>query len=1286
MSQELATVLFTDVEGSTALRTQRGDSVAHLRLQALHQVVTQEVEHHQGRVIKALGDGVLAVFRTPRTAVTCSIALQREVDALNRAHPDSVLRVRVGINTGEVLEENDDVFGEAVNAAARIAALAGGGQTLVSGVVRDLVGTMGDVSFEDKGPHSLKGFKDEWFLHEVLSEETPQLIFLDKTPFVGREPELAQLDRVVEQVLRGRGAVVMIGGEPGVGKTRLAEQVSLRAQQKGMLSFIGHCYEREASVPYAPFVEILEATAETVPADAFREVMGDSAPELARFAPQIKNLFPDIPPPADLPGEESRRYTFNSISRYMRRSAAARPLMLILDDLHWGDESTILLLEHLALNLHDVPVLIVGTYRDVELAVSRPLSRTLETLVRQRSAQRLSLKRLSEADVLAMLHRLSGSEPPRSLVNVIYSETEGNAFFVEEVFRHLLEEGKLLDPAGNWRTGLEVDELDVPEGVRLVIGRRLERLQEATKKVLTAAAVVGRVFEFGLFDAIADLGNLDPLDALDEAERAHLISPIKGRDARYSFVHELVRQTLLTDISLPRRQRLHLQIAEAIENKHSKDLERWTADLAHHFYQAGAAADLSKTIAYLIAAGDKALRTAASEEALRAYEDALTLVEDDMQRGQLLQRIGRARRGLRQWSEARVAWEEALNIFERRGARDHLARTCQLMSERHMYLGEWEKAIATLDRALAMPGEHTAQTGGALALQAVAYAWYGKYEEARERLDESIRIAEVVGHPRLSVGVLVARTVFSFCFGRVSEGIDVGYQAAQILRAAGSAWGLATVLSYVDFCLGVGGRWDDTEDIYAELWPLAGQTGNTAAQLFSHRWHEGLRWVRDGNIEDWARAAEQDIERALESELPWAADSYSWLGWCKVVAGDLEDGSAYLEKGVEGANEGCWQGWHLGFLMMHLSYVGQRERVLSYVPTVREAVKNGSQHTAGDIGLVGMAADALATLGEWDLVRELHETISNYFEEGLRITVGMMIPFQALLAVTCRATGAAVDAERHFQEAHRFAAEPGGAYQSAEINRLYGLALIDLGDAEERQRGRELLDAAGQGYETLGLHHWASVLRALRPTIEEGCSTHVPAVDPHEGSAVAFKREGEFWTLGRPDSPIRLKDSVGLGYLAQLLKHPGQEIHALDVVGLAEGTSADSTRQGLKGDTGETLDPQAKEAYRLRLVALQSDLEEAESWADDERAVRVRAEIDALTDELAKAVGLGGKDRMTGSVAERARVNVTKALKSAIAKIAKDDPLLGDHLMDTVRTGTQCAYLPGPDPAFRWVF
>jgi predicted ATPase len=244
---------------------------------------------------------------------------------------------------------------------------------------------------------------------------------------------------------------------------------------------------------------------------------------------------------------------------------------MLLDDLHWGDDATLALLEHVAPHLNKLAVLVVGTYRDVELDVGKPFEKSMATLVRQKLAERLSLKRLPEAAVADLLEALGGVPPPDAIVHVIFHETEGNPFFVGEVFEHLSEEGKLFDEAGAWKEDVRVDELDVPEGVRLVIGRRLERLSEATPKLLTVVAVLGRRFDLKLAEAVSGLEADAFLDAVEEAETANLISSMaSGRETVYAFSHELIRHTLMGTLSLPRRQRLHLRIASAIEQTYPR--------------------------------------------------------------------------------------------------------------------------------------------------------------------------------------------------------------------------------------------------------------------------------------------------------------------------------------------------------------------------------------------------------------------------------------------------------------------------------------------------------------------------------------------------------------------------------------------------------------------------------------------------------------------------------------------------------------------------------------------
>jgi len=698
------TILFTDVVGSTDLTTSRGDEAAQEIMRAQRDLTRQQVEEHSGHEIKGLGDGFMVAFTSARQAVACAVGIQRALDEHNRQQPlDEQVWVRIGLNTGEVIHEEEDLFGEAVNAAARIAAKAKGGQILVSDMVKGLLGRAKDVELVDRGRFRLKGFPERWRLLEVVwREETVTAPALaEKTPFVGREGERAELRRLLDQVADGRGALVMIGGEPGVGKTRMAEELMFEARQREMLALVGRCYEMEGAPPYVPFAEIIEAATRVLPLEALREALGDSAPEVAKLMPELRRLFPDIPWSPELPPEQERRYLFNGVRDFLARAGNVQPMVLLLDDLHWADDATMLLIQHIAHQINEMPVLLVGTYRDVELDVARPLARALEELLRQRLAHDVALSRLPEAGVGDMMRALSGREPPEPLVHAIYAETEGNPFFVEEVYKHLAEEGKLFDAQGRWRSDLEVSELDVPRGVRLVIGRRLERVGEDCRRVLTTAAVIGRKFSFELLDEFGEVETDILLDAIDDAERTQLITALEdGPEAHFTFAHELIRQTLVSGLSMPRRQRMHLRAAEGMEHVYAQDLEEHAADLAHHFYQAGAAADPQKAVRYLTLAGEQALAAVAYEKSVRLYEMALQALDreekpSETQRCELLLALGEARNKAGERDKAGEAFYEAADLGRKMGRAELLARAALGRGGRFL-LGEIDLAADAL--------------------------------------------------------------------------------------------------------------------------------------------------------------------------------------------------------------------------------------------------------------------------------------------------------------------------------------------------------------------------------------------------------------------------------------------------------------------------------------------------------------------------------------------------------------------------------------------------------------
>ena len=404
--------------------------------------------------------------------------------------------------------------------------------------------------------------------------------------------------------------------EAGIGKTHLIEAILEEARLRGAFANIGHCYEMEGSPAYVPFIEMLEHTARVAPRErsAARWRCGAGSGEAdAGAAPHVSRH----PASSGTASEQQRRWMFNAYLEFIQRAAGTTPLVHVFEDLHWADEPTLLLLQHLAQAVATSPVLMIGTYRDVELEVARPFARILENLLRQKLAMRISLRRLPVAGVEQMLTAMSGQTPPPSLARVVFEETEGNPFFVEEVFRHLAEEGKLFDEKGGFRLGLRMDQLQVPEGVRLVLGRRLERLSEDARRTLTTAAVIGRVFPLELLEELEKSRPDAALEAVEEAERAHLVeTESAGRQTRYRFVHELIRQTLAERLSLPRRQRLHARVADAMERVYQSSIEAHVSTRANHLYQAGAAVDHEKAIHFLSEAAKRAGETAAHEEPL----------------------------------------------------------------------------------------------------------------------------------------------------------------------------------------------------------------------------------------------------------------------------------------------------------------------------------------------------------------------------------------------------------------------------------------------------------------------------------------------------------------------------------------------------------------------------------------------------------------------------------------------------------------------------------------------
>lgn len=618
------TFLLTDIEGSTAAWEAEAGAMA-VALARHDELIEHVVTSRGGRLIKTRGEGdaTFSVFERPSAAASAAVELQ---DAI--AHEPWALRqpirVRVALHTGEVELRDGDYFGRAVNRVARLRSLAEGGQILCSGATAELVidSLADDVVLTDLGMRQLRNLARPEHVFELRLEtaerrpqspaaETPMerpalpAVLVGPGPFVGRGRELEGLLSAWQSALTEGVRTVLIAGEPGVGKTRLAGEWSQRAHEMGAVVLYGRCDE-DLGAPYQPFAEALRALVPCMGAERLRGLRGVEA--LLALVPGLADVVPDLAPPAHADPDTERYALFDAVVALLEIASASAPVLLILDDLHWAAKPTLLLLRHLLRFGDHARVQIVGTYRSTDLDRSHPLAAMLVDLHRDGTANRLNLGGLDEDDVTTYVTEAGYDD--EELAHALASVTGGNPFFLIEALRHVDESG------GVW------DQSTLPQGVREAVSRRLSRLPVETNKALAAAAVVGSRFSLELVEQV--VGN-DLIDAFDEARNAGIV--IEEPGGNYRFNHALVRQSLLAELASVRRMRLHQRIATTLETMPGAD-DELLAELAHHYFECAWAGNAAKAVLYCRRAADQAMARLAYEGAADLYRHALHALEE----------------------------------------------------------------------------------------------------------------------------------------------------------------------------------------------------------------------------------------------------------------------------------------------------------------------------------------------------------------------------------------------------------------------------------------------------------------------------------------------------------------------------------------------------------------------------------------------------------------------------------------------------------------------------------
>jgi DNA-binding CsgD family transcriptional regulator len=730
--------------------------------------------------------------------------------------------------------------------------------------------------------------------------------------FVGRHQEMAELRAALDDALSGRGRLVMLAGEPGIGKTRTSRELAAHATLLGAQVLWGRCHADQGAPPYWPWVQVIRSYLLGYSPEQVRSQMGAGAADIAEVVPEVRERWPGLQSPPALEPQQARFRLFDSITRFFKQASQAQPLVVMLDNLHWADRSSLQLLEFLAQEMAESRLLLLGTNRDMELTRRHPLTQTLGELVREPLFQRVLLRGLSQEEVGQFIQVTSGFTPPGNLVSVVHTQTEGNPLFMGEVVRLLLQDGGLT-PSASGRLPLSISQMErgsggeawsvrIPESIREVIGRRLERLSEGCNQVLSLASVIGREFELRLLERLLDEitgGGL--LEAVEEALAARVIEEMPQAVGRYQFAHVLIQDTLAGELSAARRALLHGRIAEALEQLYGDQVEAHAAELAYHFSQTGTVPGTEKLVRYSHLAGERALAAYAWDEALAHYQRGLaargiplsgTEPAADGETAALLFGLGRAQTGTLERHQIGEAVATLQQAFDYYAAAGDVAGALAVAQYPMPIANIGRTGVAGfIPRALKLVPPDSLAAGRLLCSYGLELGLVeGDYESAQAAFTQALAIARREGDLALEVRTLAAAADVDHFHLRFQEGLEGARRAIALagpLGDSGAAW-----LAHLDaartltFTGEVGGAQQHAAAALELAERLRGRSqltlsfrGNTTLLRMQGGW-QGAREFSDRGL----AVAPQDVNLLGDRVL------------LEYEVGDFAHGEAYLER------------------------------------------------------------------------------------------------------------------------------------------------------------------------------------------------------------------------------------------------------------------------------------------------------------------------------------------------------------------------------------------------------
>jgi hypothetical protein len=1105
-------------------------------------------------------------------------------------------------------------------------------------------------------------------------------------PLVGREREIGAATGALEGAASGRGRLLMLVGEPGIGKTSLADSIAATAEGRGFKVLWGRCWESGGAPAYWPWLDLLSELTAMLDDGALRHALGDGASLFGELVPEVRSRVPELGGEAAPPADEGRFRLWRATSALLNQVAKLQPLALVLDDLHAADRSSLALLHFVARQLRPMRIVLLGTYRDVEARMDAEASELLSRICREGAT--LPMARLDRGAAARFVRGRAGDVEAAVEARILDS-AQGNPLFLNEMMNLHDEQGSAAIVAG-----------EVPPGVREVIRQRLDRLAGEARSLLDLAAVAGDVIDLPLLVAASHRDAAWVSARLAEGARAGVVAgPTTGevnpgghaaQTGRRRFGHALFREVLYRELADETRRTLHGQMAEALERTSGTSPPH--AEIAHHALE-GPAAMLPRAVDHALRAADRAQELLAYDDAIRTLTRARDAVAAAGNPPALCARVllatgeARIRRG--EVEAGKADCREAATIA--RALDDaELAARAALTYGRVFTFGLVDPVLVDMiETSLAAlpPGDGAwrarllARLGGALQPSL-------KAEEPVRVAREAIEIARRLGDKSTLLETLHDGISALMDIVPAAEPRALNLEAERLAMELGDRERLLRThgrLAVAHLALGA------VEAADARIAAFEALASDLKAPWMG--WRGGMlramRATMEGRFAEAERLAAEARRMGKAAGDPVVDTIWTTNREGLLRAAERHDELAAFEPDVCRARAAL----HLAPFWQSLQsiLIGARLEKEDQVRLQMDLLPEGSLSALDNLFPTLFAAEGAALVGPRELAEGLYARIQGFSGECSVLGMSYMSfegPWARLLGLLASYLGRWEAAWAYFEEARLLCRRLRARPYLARTEYEYGRALLARDGPGDRERARALLISARGAAVELGMPGLVRFTDAR--LIDAGIAKLGPGPTDHPAAGAvsapaapgpappelpfSFTLEGEYWTVRCKEITFRLKDSLGLQYLVRLFGDPGREIHVLDLAGERAGAAANEVVD--TGDAGELLDEEARRSYKDRLEDLRETLAEAESFGDGARAERARAEMEMLAAELGRAVGLGGRVRRAGGAAERARSAVQRRIKNALERIGEHAPTLAAYLGRTVKTGNACIFRP----------